>query len=389
MSAAVVEVGPAAVRGPQRAPDDLVGAAIEYIDDGLGLLGERPVSVEVLWTGVMRAAVGRDADAVVLVCPTWWPASRIERVRTAARRLVPDVADVEVLRRGPLLGQNASRHGTVVVEIAAELIVVTGDGPGAVVPILGDTGAVAAKVQAAVGVSTAVLIDAPAGVDGAAALGRAIADRLRPDGVAVTWADEAAVRRAASSSVSEAIATDERGCSVGHLRRASALAGVVAAVAVCAGFALRGGAEQEGASRLLVEGRIAVVVPAGWPVHRVTTGPGSARLQLDSPSDGDVALHLTQSVGGAQGDLVTTGESLRAALAGESDDVFVGFEASGVRAGRPAVTYREVRRNRHVAWTVLVDGSVRIAIGCQSPPAREDLVRDVCDQAVGSAHATP
>jgi type VII secretion-associated protein (TIGR03931 family) len=53
------------------------------------------------------------------------------------------------------------------------------------------------------------------------------------------------------------------------------------------------------------------------------------------------------------------------------------------------VTYREVRADRHVAWTVLVDGDVRIAIGCQSPPGREELVQDACEQAIRSAHASP
>jgi len=36
---------------------------------------------------------------------------------------------------------------------------------------------------------------------------------------------------------------------------------------------------------------------------------------------------------------------------------------------------------------VLIDGSLRIAIGCQSAPGHEDAVRQACDQAVRSAHA--
>jgi type VII secretion-associated protein (TIGR03931 family) len=39
-----------------------------------------------------------------------------------------------------------------------------------------------------------------------------------------------------------------------------------------------------------------------------------------------------------------------------------------------------------VRWTVVVDGPVRISIGCQSRPGGEDKVRDVCEQAVRSAH---
>lgn len=51
------------------------------------------------------------------------------------------------------------------------------------------------------------------------------------------------------------------------------------------------------------------------------------------------------------------------------------------------MTYREVRVTHHVRWTVLVDGSLRISIGCQSRPAAEDAVRDACEQAVRTAHA--
>jgi type VII secretion-associated protein (TIGR03931 family) len=51
------------------------------------------------------------------------------------------------------------------------------------------------------------------------------------------------------------------------------------------------------------------------------------------------------------------------------------------------VTYREVRASHQVRWTVLLDGAVRISVGCQSRPGGEDAVRDVCEQAVRSAHA--
>jgi len=46
-----------------------------------------------------------------------------------------------------------------------------------------------------------------------------------------------------------------------------------------------------------------------------------------------------------------------------------------------------VRAGHHVRWTVLLDGAVRISIGCQSRPGGEDAVREVCEQAVRSAHA--
>jgi type VII secretion-associated protein (TIGR03931 family) len=360
----------------------LVSAAIEFIDGEIGLLAERPMAVDDLWTDVMRAVVGHDDDAVVLVCPTWWGAARVDRVRTAAEGLVSDVV---VLSRGPLL----ARDRTAVVEIAAELLVVTGGETDAAVPILGSVAAVAAKAHAAVGRSAAVLIDAPAAVAGAAMLGQAIADRLRAGQITVAWADHDAVRRAAAAQGRPDDDSSEGPRAVRCLRKASAVAGVAAAVAVGGAFAV--GPEERAATRLLVEGRVGVVVPAAWLAQRITSGPGSARLQLVSPSNREVALQLTQSVGAFRTDMTTTAEALRAALDNESDDVFVEFEAAAadVRTGRPAVTYREIRQDRHVAWTVLVDRDVRIAIGCQSPPAREDLVREVCDQAVESAHVVP
>jgi type VII secretion-associated protein (TIGR03931 family) len=138
---------------------------------------------------------------------------------------------------------------------------------------------------------------------------------------------------------------------------------------------------------LLVEGRVGVMVPARWAVERITSGPGSARLQVVSPDDADVAVHITQSPLVPEQSLEQVGESLRTALREQPDGVFVDFNPSGRRAEQPVVTYREIRRDRHITWAVLVDKSLRIAIGCQSAPAREDAVRVVCEQAIQSAHA--
>lgn len=384
MNVGVVEVGPAAVAGPHAAPPDLVCAAIEYIDDELGLLDERPVPVREMWDGLMRAVLGREHDGVVVVCPTWWPSARIDLVRCATKEVA---ADVEVRSRGRLLIGNAPQGGSVVVEIAAELVVVVGRASLTVVAIQGPAEAVAAKVISGVGTPTAVLIDAPAGVAGAASLGEAVAEGLRGRGTAVSWAAENAARRAAAASIAAQSATADHPPVAHRFRRAAGLAGVAVTVAVCGGLATQTGAEEPAATSLLVEGRVGVMVPTSWPVRRITTGPGSARLQVSSPSNDSVALLLTQSASTAQVDLPTTAQSLQGALADAPDDVFVGFKPSDVRVGRPVVTYREVRPDRHVAWIVLVDGSVRIAIGCQSPPMREDLIRDVCDRAVGTAQA--
>ncbi len=97
-------------------------------------------------------------------------------------------------------------------------------------------------------------------------------------------------------------------------------------------------------------------------------------------------MHITQSpVAGET--LRATADRLKRAIDTEPPGVFVDFDPSGTSAGRPAVTYREVRAGHHVRWTVLLDGPVRISIGCQSRPGGEDAVRDACEQAVRSAHA--
>ena len=80
-------------------------------------------------------------------------------------------------------------------------------------------------------------------------------------------------------------------------------------------------------------------------------------------------------------------QALRTALDEQPDGVFVDFNPSDRRADRPVATYREIRAGHHIRWVVLVDDTVRIGIGCQSAPDREDQVRFACDQAVESAHA--
>jgi type VII secretion-associated protein (TIGR03931 family) len=136
----------------------------------------------------------------------------------------------------------------------------------------------------------------------------------------------------------------------------------------------------------LVEGRVALTVPANWTPQRVLAGPGSARVQVTSPADPEAALHVTQSPVPPDETIGVTANRLQRAIGSEPDGVFVDFDPSGISAGRPAVTYREVRASHQVRWTVVVDGPVRISIGCQSRPGGEDAVRDVCEQAVRTAH---
>lgn len=384
MSDVVIEVGPAVVRGRGAVDSDLATAAMEYVDDDLGLLDDEVVPVDELWADLLTAAVGSDADGIVVVVPTWWPATRIDRVRAAAGRAA---GEVEVLRRGPLLMGAADHDATAIVEIAADLVVVGKSAGCAVIPIIGAADDVAAGVRSAVGTPAAVLIDAPSTVDGAAVLGASIADRLCADGIPAALVDDDAVVRAASSTPLDASAAAQHRPTTRPLPTLPILIGVVTAATVCAGLALRGDTDVRETTAMLVEGRIGVVVPARWPVQRITTGPGSARLQLLSPRQPGVALHLTQAATPSQADLAATAQTLRVALDAESSATFHEFNPADVRVGRPAVTYREVRHDRHVGWAVLVDRSVRIAIGCQSPPASEDLVREVCEQAIRSAHA--
>ncbi len=137
---------------------------------------------------------------------------------------------------------------------------------------------------------------------------------------------------------------------------------------------------------VLVEGDVALTIPASWLTQRVIAGPGSARVQVTSPSDPEAALLVTQTpIPGET--LAGAADRLRQAINAEPAGIFVDFNPSGVSAGRPAVTYREVRAAHDVRWTVLLDGSVRISIGCQSRPAAQDAVRDACEQAVRTAHA--
>lgn len=379
MSHTVVEVGPATVRGTNLLDAELVSTALEAIDDGLVLAGENVVSVRELWAELMRDAVG-DADTVVLVCPSWWPNARIERVREATAATV-----LEVKGRTAVLQRQG---GAAVVEIAEELVVVTR--PGARADVIANVGDdVAEKVVAAVRSQGPVLIDAPGPADTGALTDR-IVNLLRARALEVRLADQGAVRRAAA--VDPATDGDEVAFDGNQSRRVAVLTAVVATtVVVCGGLAFRtGGAHPPPiTSTLLVEGRVQVTVPAEWPVEHITSGPGSARAQITSPSDEDVALHLTQSARPPQADLAQTAASFRSALAGEPVDVFVDFNAAGSRAGRTGVTYRELRPEHHIAWTVLLDEGVRIAIGCQSAPGGELTVRDVCDQAIRSAHAIP
>ena len=248
--------------------------------------------------------------------------------------------------------------------------------------------------------SAVVLIDAPSTVTGAPALAALIAGAVRRSGLAAVEIDDArlpGLARSALPDPSEPCVTVDADRPRSRARIISGLAGAAVvltafplAISAVAPAARRGVsppvAVQTAPTTFLAEGRVALTVPANWSAQRVVTGPGSARVQVTSPSDPEVALHVTQSpVAGET--LSGTAERLKHAIDAEPAGLFVDFNPSGVSAGRPAVTYREVRATHHVRWTVLLDGPVRISLGCQSRPGDEGAVRDACEQAVRSAHA--
>jgi type VII secretion-associated protein (TIGR03931 family) len=302
---------------------------------------------------------------------------------------------VVAMSRVAALRDSGSERPSTIVEIADELVVVAhcGEELGAV-PRCGEVDVDADGVAERIARTGAVLVDIPEGVEGGRPLAEAVANRLRANGVVVTLADRDHVRRAAAtlheraaSEESEAVAPQCR-----SRRGIAVLAGaLLSAVALCGGFAVNnetsGRAGDDMPMTLLVEGRVGVKVPAQWTVQRITSGPGSARVQVISPSDGGVIVHITQSTLSPQQTMEMVAESLRSALSEEPVGVFVDFDPAARYAEKPAVTYREIRQDRQIGWTVLVDKALRIAIGCQSAAGREELVRDVCNRAIESAHA--
>jgi type VII secretion-associated protein (TIGR03931 family) len=386
----VIEAGPATIRrlrcgtADVGAPDaESAAAALDGIDEPVALVDEQPVDVDALWCSVLRPLC--DAGPVVIVYPSWWAPARVVRVRAAARTVAGDVVTCS---RAWLLATAAAGPSTV-VEIGPALVALTGTGIVAQ-PRNDDPESVAAAVTARIAAATdaaTVLIDAPSGVDGAGALASMIAERL---GKPVQVIDDAALERLAAA----AIRADKPQTAAGvaparrHLRRWLVAAGLALTVALAG---MRGCGPHRapvlGAPPMtdLVEGRITLQVPAQWPAQRVTAGPGSARVVLTSPADSQVALHVTQSLVPDE-TLSATAESLADALAEQPAGVFVDFTPAADRAGRPAVTYREVRAGHDIRWTIVLDGAVRISIGCQSPPDDKTAVREVCEQAVRSAH---
>ncbi|BCI51917.1 type VII secretion-associated protein [Mycolicibacterium litorale] len=362
----VVEVGPTTIRGPGSVDDELAEVAVESIDDTVMLVDDRPVAVRSVIADLIRSAAGSGDAPLTVVHPSWWSGRRVGSLLASAH----DVdRTATVATRAELFGGDRA----AVVEIAADHVAVVTTGI-CTITRCGDD-ATCAAVLRELPCAVEVFVDLPPLVGGDA-LVSAIVAALRDRGVSVT--------RIPAPTREPTAAAPQR-----PRRWAPVLAGALLA-AVCLGAAAvtRDTAPAPGEpTALLVEGRVGVVVPALWTAHRITEGAGSARVQITSPSDPAVALHVTQSVLPRPQTLEQVADALRDALQTEDGQVFTDFRAADQRGGRAAATYRERRAKHQTEWAVLADGPLRIAIGCQSPPGRADAVRAACEAAVHSAHA--
>ena len=283
----------------------------------------------------------------------------------------------------------------IIIEITDGFVVVTGAAVAAETRRGEQCGVVEAVVNsvrclASDAVGT-VVIDAPRTVRGATELSALLAKEMRDSGgVAVVQVGDIEMRKLAGGLIS--VESQEHHAGIPHVGgRRWRLAVVVAIVSVVLGVGavLRNSVPPAGvpaSTTYVVEGHVALEVPARWPVRRVVAGPGSARLQISSPSDPEVALHVTQSRVALES-LDATAEFLRGAIDAGPAGVFVDFNPAARFVGRPVVTYREVRPTHDVQWTVWVDKAVRISIGCQSRRGHDEPVRQECDLAVRTARA--
>jgi len=380
VSEAVVVIGPHAVSGPGVADAALVAAALESVDERLAVFGDRVVTARALWVDLVDAVCGSGFDSAVLVMPSWWPPPRVEFVEDVLLGVCPQVV---VLRRGTGLWSNES----AVVELGPDCVVVhLPDGERSVVSRSARTDFVADGVLATLPNAASVVLDVPAGVDGAATLADGLARRLSRRNVEVSVVDDQGVRRAVEVGRRRPVPSRRR------LRfdppRVAVVTGALVAVTALAGAATGSSADEVAEGTWVVEGRVAVEIPTSWTVERVTSGAGSARVQAISPEDSRLALHVTQARVPDHETMQATAETLKAALDEQPDGVFADFDAADQQAGRPAVTYTELRSAVAVEWVVLVDRGIRIAIGCQRSVS-VPTGGAACERAVRTAHAVP
>ncbi len=391
---AVVEAGPVGVRRLCCSTTTTQGkhaqVALEAIDDAVTLVDHKPVTTGSLWRSMLHSLVGEGHPSLAVIHPSWWSAARVAVLRCAAAGAADDAA---LYQRSQVLPA-----GATVVEIADRFVVITGARKvaqrrcGEACLVADSVARVAAEMTA-----QAIVIDAPAAISGASELAAAISYLIRdidPRLVVTVVGDAefcaAAVRLSAADEQPDG--GGPPGAIVAGRRRGRALIPVVLFVIAAAALAFAGLNRRPVPptvampTTLLVEGRVALTVPAQWATRRIVAGPGSARVQITSPSDPDAALHVTQSLV-ADATLSDTAETIRRAIDEAPDGVFLDFNPTGHSSGRPAVTYREVRAAHDVRWTVMLDGAVRISIGCQSRRGDDAAVHEACELAARSAHA--
>lgn len=379
------EVGPALIRAWQGGAGEYVladpvlsEAALAGVDDPLTLVDGRPVATDDVWREALAPLLD-DAEAAVLVHPSWWPAARVEavtRVATGCTEAVESMSRREALtRRFP---------GTLVVEIAPHLVLtLDGEHPAGAESRSGAAGLVAEAVIRRAAGRSSVWVDAPAGVPGAAELAAMIAAGLHTAGTPARIADGLQL----PGSTTELVSISD-GAPVERRWPPTAVAVVAVLLSGIAAMALGvpGAPGPAPPTTALVEGRVTARIPVDWVARHVTAGPGSVRVEVASPHHAGALLHVTQARVPTD-DLAATAVALRAALDGQPPGVFVDFNPTDRRAGRMAVTYREVRSGHDITWTVVVDGGVRIGIGCQAAPGRRADIDTVCDEAVRTARA--
>jgi type VII secretion-associated protein (TIGR03931 family) len=360
------------------AQEAMARAAMEAIDDPVALLDGRPIAVPEILRALIATTLGRRVESLVVVHPSRWPRTRVDRVIAAA---LPMAGTVVARTRGEVIRARAAGPA-VVIEIDAELTAISA---GALAVRGCDDVVAVARIALrwAHSLGAEVFIDAPGEIPGATQTAAAIRKALLHNGITVRTVQDIELAPAPQRPAQEF--TDAIGRRVWHWP--AVLSAAAAALLLGAGIVVRPPAVTPGLQAgvvSVVEGRVAVEVPPDWTARRVTEGPGSRRVQVGSPADPAAALHITWAYapGATQ---AKTAEVLSGAIADQPPGVFVDFDADAQVAGRPAVTYREIRPGRVIRWSVVQAGSVRVCIGCQSAPGREESVRAACEQAVRSA----
>ena len=284
----IVEVSPSAVRvlsgGSGCRPDDaMMSAALDGIDDTVALFDDRPVAVVDVWRVVMASILRGRRDPVVVVHPSWWSWARVQRVVDAA---AATGRRVNAQSRSELISRDHP-----VIEIAGEFVAVC-HGPAVWVRCRDDLAAVE-EITAELPGNDEVLLDVATGMPGSASTAAAIREILARRGLAAR--DVCLAERAAA-----ALAPPRWRPAIRAALTVSAVLMVLTGLIVVA-WRTPGRAPVPAQpvaaadSTSLVEGRIAVAIPPHWLVQRITAGPGSRRVQVSSPADADLALHITQS----------------------------------------------------------------------------------------------